>query len=297
MRITFIGLGIMGCRMATNLIKKDLDVTVFNRSKEVVQQLVKEGAKTTETIQAAVADADLVFSMLSTPEVVKSTFFGEEGVLSTMRQGALWVDCTTVNPSFSLEASEAARQYGISFVDAPVAGTKPHAEKAELAFFVGGKDEQVAFIRPLLEHMGNKIMHAGETGKGASFKMLVNIMLAQSMLIFSEATILGEKLGFSKDFLLNTLPNLVVSAPFTKFKAEMVREDNYEVQFPLEWMHKDLHLATVTAYELNQPLYLANVTKELFAEARRKGMGRLDFAAIHRFLEQQAKPLPEEMPM
>ena len=86
--------------------------------------------------------------------------------------------------------------------------------------------------------------------------MLVNILLAQSMLIFSEAILLGEKMGIEKDFLLNAIPGLVVSAPFTKFKAEMIRSNNYDVQFPLEWMHKDLHLAAITAYEHNQPLYL-----------------------------------------
>lgn len=273
--------------MASNLIQHGVDLTVYNRTKAAVEPLVEAGAKTADTAQLAVKDADIVFSMLSTPEVVKAIFFGVEGALAHMKKEALWVDCTTVNPSFTAEAAAEAERQGISFMDAPVAGTKPHAEKAELAFFVGGEVEPLERIRPYLEQMGNKIMHAGETGKGAAFKMLVNIMLAQSMLIFSEATLLGEKMGFSKEFLLNTLPNLVVSAPFTKFKAEMVRQNNYEVQFPLEWMHKDLHLAAVTAYELNQPLYLANITKEIFAKARRKGMGRLDFAAIHRFLEEQ----------
>ncbi|MFK8161158.1 MAG: NAD-binding protein [Lewinella sp.] len=135
--------------------------------------------------------------------------------------------------------------------------------------------------------MGTKVIPLGSIGQGASFKMLVNIMLAQSMLIFSEAVLLGEKLGLDKDFLLNVLPGLPVTAPFTKFKAEMIREDNYDVQFPLEWMHKDLHLAALTAYEEDQPLYLANLTKEVFAAARADGMGRLDFAALHRYLERR----------
>jgi len=288
MKITFIGLGIMGSRMAANLLKKGLDLTVYNRSKEPMEALIAQGAKGATTLQASVADADIVFSMLSTPEVVKSCFFGPTGALESMKPNAIWVDCTTVNPSFSREAAAAAKTNGLRFLDAPVAGTKPQAAAASLAFFVGGEAQDLAEVKTYLDHMGAKVMHAGAISKGAAFKMLVNIMLAQSMLIFSEATLLGEKLGFTQDFLLNTLPNLVVSAPFTKFKAEMVREDNYEVQFPLEWMHKDLHLATVTAYELSQPLYLANVSKVLFAEARRKGMGRLDFAAIHRFLAERA---------
>ncbi len=287
MKITFIGLGIMGSRMAANLLKNDVDVTVWNRSKAPVEELKSKGANAAASASEAVADADIVFSMLSTPEVVEQVFLDEGGALANMKEGTIWADCSTVNPSFSLRAAAAAEKAGIRFIDAPVAGTKPQATNAELAFFIGADTALLEEARPYLDMMGNKVLHIGETGKGASFKMLVNIMLAQSMAIFSEAVLLGEKMGLSREFLLNVVPNLAVSAPFTKAKADMVRSGDYEVQFPLELMHKDLHLAAVTAYELNQPLYLANVAKELFAEANKKGMGRLDFAAIHKFLEER----------
>lgn len=277
----------MGSRMATNLLKNGVKVTVYNRSKDIVDSLIKQGAEAADAASSAVADADIVFSMLSTPEVVESIFLSKGGALESMKPGAIWADCTTVNPSFSLRAKAAAEEAEVRFLDSPVAGTKPHAENAELVFFVGGEKSDLEVVEPLLNYMGKKILHVGSAGKGASFKMLVNIMLAQSMVIFSETIILGEKMGMDKDFLLNVIPGLVVAAPFTKFKAEMVRSGNYEVQFPLEWMYKDLHLATLTAYENDQSLYLANLTKELFADAKRKGMGRLDFAAIHQYLEQQ----------
>ena len=139
----------------------------------------------------------------------------------------------------------------------------------------------------MLEMMGKKTVHVGKAGMGSSLKMLVNAMLAQSMLIFSESVVLGEKMGLERDFLLNFLPNLVVSAPFTKFKAEMIRSNDYDVQFPLEWMYKDLHLVTQTAYEHQHPLYLANLTKDLFAQAVQAGLGRQDFAAIHALVAQE----------
>ena len=154
-----------------------------------------------------------------------------------------------------------------------------------MTFFVGGGTNELEEARPLMEAMGQKIIHIGECGKGSSFKMLVNALLAQSMLMFSETILLGEKMGLDKDFLLNTLPNLVVSAPFTKAKAPMIQNDDYEVQFPLELMHKDLHLAPLSAYEIGQPLYLANIAKEVFGAATQAGLGRLDFAAVHRYLE------------
>ena len=233
-----------------------------------------------------VKDADVIFTMLANPEVVEQAFLTHPDGLESMKKEALWVDCSTVNPSFSLKAKSAAEKVGVRFLDAPVAGTLPHAENAELVFFVGGPKAWLSEVEPLLDYMGKKVIHIGESGKGASFKMIVNIMLAQSMVVFSEAILLGEKMGIDREFLLNAVPNLVVAAPFTKFKANMIKSGDYGVQFPLELMHKDLHLAAVTAYELSQPLYLANVTKEIFAEANKKGMGRLDFAAIHRYLEE-----------
>lgn len=283
--IAFIGLGIMGSRMAKNLLKHGKELIVYNRSEGPAKELEALGAKRAASVADALKTADTVITMLSNPQVVEAVMMGEGGGISHMKKGARWIDTSTVNPSFSAQAKAAAASAGISFIDAPVAGTKPHAENAELVFFVGGEEKEVKEIEPILMQMGKKVIHIGESGKGASFKMLVNSLLAQSMLIFSETVLLGEKMGLDKDFLLNTLPNLVVSAPFTKFKAEMIRQNDYEVQFPLELMHKDLQLAALCAYEENQPLPMANVAKEIYAQAKKQGLGRLDFAAIHRFME------------
>jgi 3-hydroxyisobutyrate dehydrogenase-like beta-hydroxyacid dehydrogenase len=221
-------------------------------------------AKSAASTNEVVKGADIVFTMLSTPEVVEAMFLQENGALSAMKANAIWVDCSTVNPSFSLKANEAAKKAGVRFMDAPVTGTKPHAANAELAFYVGAEKALLSEVEPYF-----------------------NMMLAQSMIVFSEALLLGEKMGMDKEFLLEMLPKTPVVAPFVQFKREMIRSGNYEANFPLELMHKDLHLAVVTAYEMNHPLYLANLAKEIFADAKKSGMGRLDFAAIHQFLEEK----------
>lgn len=285
MKITFIGLGIMGSRMAKNLLEKNETLTVFNRSLAPMETLKNSGASAATSYKEAVQGADIVFTMLSSPEVVAAVALSETGFITEMDDNALWVDCSTVNPSFSIKAGKIAKKNKIRFIDAPVSGTKPNAERGDLTFYAGGDKDDVSTVEPFLKFMGNKVVHVGETGKGTAYKMLVNSLLAQSMLMFSETVLLGEKLGLSKDFLLDTLPDLGVSAPFTKAKSEMIRADNYEVQFPLEWMHKDLHLAALTAYENNQPLPLANAAKELYAKAKQSGLGREDFAAIYKFLD------------
>lgn len=285
MKVSFIGLGIMGSRMAANLLKQGVDLTVYNRSAQAMQPLLTQGAQVAESVQTAVQDADIVISMLSTPEVVTEVFLKKRtGAIHHMKPNSLWADCSTVNPSFSRNCHTRATDLDLRFLDAPVAGTKPHAADAQLVFFVGGDTDDFSQMEPYMKYMGNKAMHMGGPGQGASLKMLVNLMLAQSMVIFSETVILGKKMGLDADFLLNMLPNLPVSAPFLQAKTGMIQSGDYEVNFPLELMHKDLHLATLSAYEVGQPLHVANAAKELFAEAKAAGFGRLDFAAIHQWI-------------
>ncbi|MBE0651383.1 MAG: NAD(P)-dependent oxidoreductase [Bacteroidales bacterium] len=285
MKVAFIGLGIMGSRMAANLLKNEVDLTVYNRTMESALPLGEMGARVSGSAAEAVRDADVVFSMLSTPQVVADVFWGEGNVLQSMKKCAWWLDCTTVNPSFSMQSKAEAEKVGVKFLDAPVSGSKPQAQNADLLFLVGATEEEASELDGFFNMMGKKTFYMGETGKGASFKMIINMMMAQSMALFSEAVLLGEKMGISREFLLDTLPNLIVTPPFVKNKINAISTGNYEVMFPLEWMHKDLHLAALSAYENNQPLYLANVAKEMFESAKAKGMGRLDFSAIFEYLE------------
>ena len=284
MKVAFIGLGIMGSRMAANLLKNDVELTIFNRSAESMQSLAELGALMAGSYQGAVKDADVVFTMLASPEVVAQVALGADGFLASMADDAIWVDCSTVNPAFSIIAGKVAAQHHIRFVDAPVAGSKQQAESAELIFLAGGSETDIESIDGLLNMMGSRVVHVGDRGKGAALKMLVNSLLAQSMAAFSEAVLLGEALGLERDFLLDLLPNSAVCAPFIKAKAEMIRAGDYDVQFPLELMHKDLHLAALTAYENNRPLFSANTAKELFTAAKQGGLGRKDFAAIYDYL-------------
>lgn len=281
MKLTFIGLGIMGSQMAKNLLESEHEVTVYNRSAKAMEPLKKQDAQTANTLEEAVKSADVVFSMLANPEAVSEVFFSENGALANMKPDAIWVDCSTVNPSFSREAGKKAHDANVQFIDAPVAGSKAQAAAKQLVFFTGGNKELIETIEPVLLFMGKKVLHLGETGMGSSFKMLVNKMLAESMLIYSEAVHLGQKMGIDDTFLYEVLPTLPVCAPFVNLKTAGMKTGTYETQFPLELMQKDLHLASVTAYEHQQPLFMANLAKELFAEAVRQGQGRSDFSAVH----------------
>ena len=212
--IGFIGLGIMGSRMAANLLAAGNDLVVYNRHMEKADDLVEGGATVLGSPAEVGRQADLLITMLATPEAVEEVALGADGFLDQMSLGSVWVDSSTVNPSFVQRmAGEAARR-GVHYLEAPVAGTKGPAEQGELTFFIGGQAETLELCRPYLDKMGKAVHHMGGHGAGASMKMLFNLLLGQSMLAFAEALALGQALGLEQARLLETLVGGPVVAPF-----------------------------------------------------------------------------------
>jgi 3-hydroxyisobutyrate dehydrogenase-like beta-hydroxyacid dehydrogenase len=287
-KIGFIGLGIMGSRMAANLLEHDYDLVVYNRTKAKADPLIAKGAVWGGTPAEVGQQVQLLFTMLATPEAILDVALGEGGFLDQLQPGALWVDCSTVNPTFSRQMALAAWARRVRFVDAPAAGTKGPAERGELMFLVGGRPDDVKTCQPLLEAMGRKVLHVGENGLGTGMKMVFNLLLGEAMAGFAEAMALGQSLGISQDMLLEVLPGSAVVAPFIQGKRVKIEAGEYDPEFPLKWMHKDLQLATVTGYEQDVPLPLASIAKEIYALAAGDGLADLDFSAICRFLAEKA---------
>ena len=284
MKIGFIGLGIMGSRMAANLLKNNVNIIAYNRTQSKADDLVALGAERADSAIEVAQKADVVFTMLATPEVVEEVAFGESGFVKAMPKGNLWIDSSTVDPSFSRRMGTLAIESGVRFMDIPVAGSKNQAAEAQLVFIAGGEKADLERIEPYLNMMGKKVLHTGNVGMGSSLKILVNSMLAQSMIVFSETVFLGQKLGIEKEFLLNFLPELPVIAPFVKAKIGKIKSGDYDVEFPLELIQKDLHLVSLAAYEHQIPQYLANLSKDIYAAANQKGLGREDFSAVFAYL-------------
>ena len=160
MKIGFIGLGIMGSRMAANLLANDVDLIVYNRTVAKTKPLAERGAQVARTM-ADFADVDILFTMLAHPEAITAVSQTENGFLNHLRPNTLWVDCSTVTPSFSRQMAAATEAKNIHFLDAPVAGTKPHAANKELTFIVGGFAEDVEKATPYFNMMGQRIAHVG----------------------------------------------------------------------------------------------------------------------------------------
>ncbi|MGW8195398.1 MAG: NAD(P)-dependent oxidoreductase [Desulforhopalus sp.] len=284
MKIGFIGMGIMGSRMAMNLLAAGKNLTINNRTREKAQALLDKGAKWADTPAEVASSVDVFFTMLSTPEAVKTVATGQDGFLQAMPKDTLWVNCSTVDPDFARQMARLADTQGVGYLDAPVAGTKGPAESGDLVFLVGGDSENVNRCQSCFDCMGKKTMHLGDAGMGSSMKMLFNLMLGCTMAAYSETLVLGEAFGFSKDDIGKVLLDAPVTAPFVKMKHRLIAESNFEEHFPLCWMRKDLHLAADAAYKSGIALPGLNSIKEIYGLAEKQGLGRKDFAAVYQFL-------------
>jgi 3-hydroxyisobutyrate dehydrogenase/glyoxylate/succinic semialdehyde reductase len=283
MKIGFIGLGIMGSRMAANLQSNGYGLVVFNRTRAKAEPLLGPCGTFADSPAKLAEQVEILFTMLAHPAAVEEAALGANGFLDHLRPNSLWVDCSSVNPSFSKRMAAEAAKRQIRFVDAPVTGSAPVAASAKLIFWVGAKTVDLERVRPLLLCMGNKIVHTGEQGAGTSMKMVINLLLGTGMAAFAEAMALGEGLGLSSGMLFDSLLASPVVAPFLALKREKIASGSYEAEFPLRWMQKDMHLASVSGYETGVAMPIANVTKEMYRLAMRDGHETEDFSAIYEF--------------
>ena len=284
MKIGFIGLGIMGSRMAGNLQKHGHSLVLYNRTRAKAEPLLGPCGIFADSPAKLAGQVEVLFTMLAHPDAVKEAALGVNGFLNHLGPNTLWVDCSSVNPSFSKEMAAKAARREVHFVDAPVTGSAPVAAEAKLIFWVGADPADLERIRPLLLCMGNRIVHTGGQGTGTSMKMVINLLLGTGMAAFAEAMALGEGLGLSSKMLFDSLLGTPAVAPFLAAKRDKIDNHNYEVEFPLRWMQKDMHLATVSAYETGVALALTNVTKEMYQLAMRDGHATEDFSAIYEFV-------------
>ena len=285
MKIGFIGLGAMGSRMAANLQKSGYPLVVFNRSKDKAASLVSAGALLADSPAALAEEVEVLFTMLAHPAAVRDAALGQDGFLGRLRPRMLWIDCSTVNPSFSREMASAAQARQLRFLDAPVAGSRGPAAQGELVFFVGGNAADVEASGPLLRAMGSRVVHVGGHGMGAALKMVNNLLLASSMAAFAESLVLGEALGISREQLFEFLMGTPLVAPYLATKRGKMEQGDYAPEFPLEWMQKDLHLAALSAQETAVALPLTSAAKETYQLAARDGHAHEDFSAIYPFLK------------
>lgn len=286
-QIAFIGLGNMGAPMARNLLKAGFALTVFDLVDEAVRALAKEGAKAAASIGDAVCDADIVLTMLPATEHAKTVYLGPDGVIAKAKQGALFIDCSTINAKAAKEIARAAGEKGFSMIDAPVSGGTAGAAAATLTFIVGGDEDALLRARPLFEKMGKNVFHAGASGAGQMAKICNNMLLAIHMIGTAEALTLGAANGLDPKVLSEIMSkssgrnwSLEVYNPYPGVMENVPSAKDYASGFGTDLMLKDLGLSQEAADLTQTSTPLGHLAKELYAEHSMMGNGKLDFSSI-----------------
>ncbi len=284
MRVAFLGLGIMGQSMATNLVKAGHEVTVWNRSagKQV------EGARTAATPSEAAQGVEVVWMAVSDTTAVESVLFGSDGVEPSLTEGMIVVDSSTISPSATRKFAERIARKGAHYVDSPMTGSKVAAEAGTLLFMAGGEEATIERLKPLYAAMGKKIFRMGEVGKGQSTKLVMNLQIALIYEGFAEALTLAAKLGVDAEKLIPLVNASMVKSGVVEYKAPFVLSRDFSANFPLRLMRKDIRLALDAAKEVRVKLPALETVEEVYDLAIEDGHADLDYAATLLLLEKWA---------
>src|SRR5258708_8541871 len=272
MRVAFLGLGIMGRPMATNLAKAGHDVTVWNRTPGADVP----GAKTALTPAEADKGKEAVWLCVSDSKAVQQVIFGPQGVVEGLGSGTIVVDSSTISPSASLEVRFDLTEHGWDLLDAAVTGSKIAAENGTLIFMVGGTQFNIERVEPLFRALGKQVIHMGDNGKGLSAKLAQNMNIVFIYEGLCESLTLAKKMGVNPEKMFELIQASMMRSGVAEYKQPFILSQDYSPNFPLRLMHKDIHLMLDAAKENGVELPGLAKIDEIYEEARNTAHTDLD---------------------
>jgi len=283
-KIGFIGLGIMGQRMAANILKAGYEVTVYNRTPDKAKPLAEAGAAVAASPKELAQWADVIVFMLTGPEAIEALLHGDGGALAGMTKDKTVINMSTVSPAFTRKLSEILAAHSITLIDAPVSGSKKPAEDGTLVILAGGPKEAVDAHEKLLLAMGKKVIYCGAVGQGSCMKMFINLLLGIMMEGLCEAVNFGQKCQLDTETMLATVLAGPLGCGLFQLKADMLKSGNYPTQFPLKHMTKDIGFVLDTAKENKAAVPVGEKIFDLYKKGIGDGMGDMDFAVVKKIL-------------
>lgn len=280
-----MGLGIMGSAMAANILKAGYPLTVYNRTADKAEPLARQGAKVAASPKALAQESDIIITMVTGPEAIYELLFGPEGAAAAFGPEQVFINMSSVSPSFTLELGKELAPTAIRLVDAPVSGTKKPAEDAQLVILASGNKQRVQDLEPLFLTMGKKVIYCGKTGQGSMMKMFINLLLGLMMEGFAEALNFGRLGGLDLEAMLEVVASGAMNAPMFQVKASNIKEKNYPAAFPLKHLAKDAKFVVDTAYETGAPVPAGQMLLHLYRLGVAKGWGDEDISAIMKVME------------
>jgi 3-hydroxyisobutyrate dehydrogenase-like beta-hydroxyacid dehydrogenase len=287
-RIGVVGLGLMGSGIAQNFVTKGYHTTVWNRTRRAADLLAAKGAHVANTPRELAAACDVIITSLSNPNVVGHVATGHDGLLSGARHGTRWIETSTIGRPAALAMSDAARQHGIDFLEAPVTGSKNGARDGTLVVMTGGTQELHHACVPILEVFASKVIYVGPLGTAAVMKLIGNTVISFMLEGIAEGAVLGSRAGISMEKILEVVQASGFSSPYWNFKGTAMARRDFDTHFSLDLLHKDqtLALAEANTYRVSMP-GLATI-QQVTTMARALGFGHEDIAAQIKALEAAA---------
>lgn len=285
MKIAVLGLGAMGSRMAANLIKAGFDVTVWNRSPQAMEALAEAGAKTAATPSEAAKGNEFVMTMVRDNEAAREVWLTPEtGALAGMEKGTVAIESSTVTPEWIKELDVATKEQGVALLEAPVSGSTPQAEAAQLVYLVGGDEETLKRATPALEVMGSAIQHVGEPGQGALAKLATNTLLGTQVVILSELTAMLRRNGADVERIFKLLSATPVWSVSADRAVSSILSENFNPLFALELVEKDLGYTLGEAGGDDRAPTIA-AARQVFAAGIEAGFGKEQMTAVVKLLD------------
>jgi 2-hydroxy-3-oxopropionate reductase len=287
-RIGFIGLGLMGKPMATNLLKAGFPVTVHNRSRAAVEILVGRGALAAESPRDVASNADVIITMLPSSADVEATALGERGIRECAKKGQLFIDMSTISPIVTRHIGAELAKQGVGMIDAPVSGGEPGAIQATLSIMAGGTANDFERALPLFEALGKTITHMGPLGSGGFTKLANQIIVGVNLAAIGEALVFGTKAGVDPQKMVRALAGGLAGSKCLDQKAEKILSGDFQPGARVDMHFKDLNLIHDAASSIGSPIPMAALVEQLFVALRVKGRGGLDHSGVITLFEDLA---------
>ena len=284
----YVGLGVMGSRVAKRLLDAGHTVTGYNRTKSKAQWLIDAGMKWADSPRAVAESADIIFSMVTNTAALQAIAFGNEGVLAGLSRGKIFIEMSTVSPAASREIAQQVAAKGAAMLDCPVSGSVITLEQGQVSLMVGGDAATLEKVKPILLNIGPKVNHVGVNGLAVTMKIAVNLSLAVQMLAFSEGVLLAEKSGIDRKTAVDVMLNSVIASPMVKYRGPFVLKLPDEAWFDVNMMQKDMLLALELGRQLDVPMPTTATTNEMLTTARGMGFAKEDFAVMFQTLAKMA---------
>jgi 3-hydroxyisobutyrate dehydrogenase-like beta-hydroxyacid dehydrogenase len=282
--IGFLGLGTVGRHMAANLTKGNYDLTVYDSDPNVVAELVKLGAKAAGSPKEAAKGKDLVILIRPEKERLRPDIYGEDGVFAGIDAGTILVDMGTHSLESTQEMADEATKHRVTFLDAPVWGTKEHAANGLLTILTGGDQSVVGRCRELFSYFGLNIIHVGEIGDATRMKFVVNLVQAEVMEALAEGLVFGEKMGFNADKILEVLDSGGVASPLFHSKGRSIARGDFSRNLALVYVHEHMQLVMEAANKNKLKLPAAEAACKVYEQGVKDGRGEEDFSAVIKVL-------------